>query len=76
MNYDLLARRLYVVAIGASLITGALFIVGACWHLDDLIYAGTAMAIITAVATVGSLILTIIEVDILNERKKPDAKDP
>ncbi len=74
MQYEMLARRFYAMAIGASLITGVLFVVGAYWHLDAAIYAGAAVMIVTAIAAVSSIVLTVIDAVAcrLDERRSDD----
>jgi hypothetical protein len=76
MRYQLLAGRLYAVAIIASVLACILFITGASQNSDMSIYAGTAMVVVMATAAVGSLVLTVIEAVICRQDdRRRDAED-
>jgi len=61
MRFELLARRLYAVAIISAVLACILFITGASQNSDMAIYTGAAMIVVMATAAVGSIILTVIE---------------
>lgn len=74
MRYQLLARRLYALAIVSSVISCVLFIAGVTEDSDMAIYAGIAVVVVMAIAAFGSLILTVIEAVVcqISERRRDD----